>query len=482
MDFISILQGYSILLPIIIAYHVGLWTLFVKAGRPGWEALIPVYSFYIMLKLTGRPLWWMALYFVPVINVIVYMGILIDFSKSYGKFGFLQHLASICVPFIAYPVWGFDKSTHYLGQSANQEFKKEHFYKKSTGREWADAILFAVVAATLIRSFLLEAYTIPTGSMEKSLLIGDFLFVSKVDYGPRVPMTPVAFPFAHHTMPITGTKAYWEGIKIGYHRLPGFTDIKRNDVVVFNYPMDADAPLNRPVDKRENYIKRCLGIGGDTLKVINSQVFINGKPAENPQFGQTTYFVTTDGTDLNPSTLDDMDIEAQMEAANTYLLTMTKEDAEVVKKWPIVKSVIQKIAIEGYSNPGYSLFPGNPQFKWNEDNYGPIIIPASGWTVKLDSTTIPIYKRAIEVYEGNKFEERGGQVFINDKAATSYTFKMNYYWMMGDNRHNSADSRFWGFVPEDHIVGKAKFVWMSFDANASLFGKIRWSRIFKGIH
>ena len=470
----------SVLLLILIGYHVGLWKLFEKAGRKGGEALIPVYSFYVMLKLTGRPMWWMVLYFLPVINVIVYIGILIDFAKCYGKVNFLEHLASIVVPFIAFPVWGFNKNTRYLGQSATEEFKKKYPFRKTATREWADAILFAVVAATLIRSFLLEAYTIPTGSMEKSLLIGDFLFVSKVDYGPRVPMTPIAFPFAHHTMPVTGTKAYWEGIKLNYYRFPGFTDIKRNDVVVFNYPMDADEPYNRPVDKRENYIKRCLGISGDTLKVVNTQVFINGKAAENPQFGQSTYFVITDGTDINPSTLLEMNIEAQMPAANTYILYMTKEEAEVIKKWPTVKSVIPQITVKGYSND--QVYPHNPSFRWNEDNYGPIIIPKRGWTIKLDSLTIPLYKRAIEVYEGNTFEQRGAQVLINGKPATSYTFKMNYYWMMGDNRHNSLDSRFWGFVPEDHIVGKAKFIWMSFDANGSFFGKIRWSRIFKGIH
>lgn len=479
----STIMFYFVFLPFIITYHVGLWKLFVKAGRPGWEALIPIYSFYIMLKLIGRPVWWMALYFIPVINVIVGIGILIDFAKCFGKFTFLHHLASIVVPFIVFPIWGFDKDTRYLGQSASKEFKTKYPYLKTATREWADAILFAVVAATLIRSFLLEAYTIPTGSMEKSLLIGDFLFVSKVDYGPRVPMTPIAFPFAHHTMPFTtDMKAYWDIIELGYSRLPGFTTIKRNDVVVFNYPMDADEPFNRPVDKRENYIKRCLAIAGDTLRIVNTQVFVNGKAVENPLFGQSSYFVTTDGTDLNPSTLQDMNIEAQMEAANIYMLTMTKEDAEVIKKWPSVKSVIPKITISGYYNAMYPAFPGNPRFKWNEDNFGPLIVPKKGWTVKLDSTTIPLYKRAIEIYEGNKFEQNGEQVLLNGKPTDSYTFKMDYYWMMGDNRHNSLDSRFWGFVPEDHIVGKAKFIWMSLDAKGSFLEKIRWSRIFKGIN
>ncbi|MBC8054312.1 MAG: signal peptidase I [Sphingobacteriaceae bacterium] len=498
----------SILL-ILIGYHVGLWKLFIKAGRPGWEALVPVYSFYIMLKLSGRPIWWMVLYFIPVINVIVYISILIDFAKSYGKFGFGEHVASIAVPFIAYPVWGFDKDTKYLGQSATEEFKTKFPYKKTATREWADAILFAVVAATLIRSFILEAYTIPTGSMEKSLLIGDFLFVSKVDYGPRIPMTPVAFPFAHHTMPVTGTKAYWDAISLDYRRLPGFVDIKRGDVVVFNYPegdtvvleTQAEASyyqlvrqmgreevrnnpnftiVERPVDKRENYIKRCMAIGGDKLEIRNAQVYINGKAAENSPTSQISFQVNTDGTTLNPEALLDMNISYKEEAFGVYSLHMTYEQADIVKKWSNVKQVRPQITLDNMSNP--MIFPHDSRYKWNEDNFGPVIVPGKNLKIQLDTLNLPVYKRAIEVYEGNKVEQRGNQIFINGELADSYTFKMNYYWMMGDNRHNSLDSRFWGFVPEDHIVGKAKFIWMSFDTNGSFLGKIRWNRLFKGIH
>ncbi|MFD2160844.1 signal peptidase I [Paradesertivirga mongoliensis] len=498
-----------VLILILIGYHLGLWKLFIKAGRPGWEALIPVYSFYIMLKLTGRPVWWMVLYFIPVINVIVWISILIDFAKSYGKVGFGEHVASIVVPFIAFPVWGFDQKTKYLGQSATQEFKEKHPYKKTAAREWADAILFAVVAATLIRSFILEAYTIPTGSMEKSLLIGDFLFVSKVDYGPRIPMTPIAFPFAHHTMPVTGTKAYIDAINLKYRRLPGFVDIKRGDVVVFNYPegdtvvleTQAEASyyqlvrqmgreqvrsnpgftiVERPVDKRENYIKRCQAIGGDTLSIVKGQVYVNGKPNENSPTSQISFQVSTDGTSLNPQALLDMNISYREEAFGVYTLHMTYEQAKVVGAWSNVKSVRPEISEANVSSP--AIFPHDPRYKWNEDNFGPLVVPGKGLTIKLDTLNLPLYRRAIEVYEDNKLELRGSQIFINDQPATSYTFKMDYYWMMGDNRHNSLDSRFWGFVPEDHIVGKAKFIWMSFDANGSFLSKIRWDRIFMGIH
>lgn len=352
--------------------------------------------------------------------------------------------------------------------------------KKSATREWLDAIVFAVIAATLIRGLFIEAYTIPTGSMEKSLLVGDFLFVSKVNYGARLPMTPVAVPLTHHSLPIIGTKAYWDGVQWKYRRLPGFSEVKRGDAVVFNWPMEADAPLNRPVDKRENYIKRCVAIPGDTLRIINTQVYVNGKPAENPQFGETTYYVRTDGTDFNPTTLEDMRLEGQRASMDEYYFNLTAEEARTIKSWSNVKEL--KPYIRPVNEYEAQVFPHDPRFKWNEDNFGPLIVPKKGWTVKLDSTTIPLYERAISVYEGNKVQREGDSLIINGKKAESYTFKMNYYWMMGDNRHNSLDSRFWGFVPEDHIVGKALFVWMSWDSQGTFFDKIRWSRIFKGIH
>ncbi len=363
--------------------------------------------------------------------------------------------------------------------SKNKSKEKKTKAKKSAGREWFDAILFAVVAATLIRGLFIEAYTIPTGSMEKTLLVGDFLFVSKVNYGARMPITPVSFPFAHHTMPITGTKAYWEGVKWKYRRLPGIEKVKRNDVVVFNFPLDADAPLSRPVDKRENYIKRCLAIGGDTLKIIDARVHINGKPAEIPVSGEKYYYLKTDGTDFNPQTIEDMHIEAQRSSADEYIFNMSAEDAATVKKWANVKTL--SLFVRPANDFDSQIFPHNPDFKWNADNFGPLIVPKEGWTVKLNSSNFPLYERAISIYEGNTVERSGNDILINGKKADSYTFKMNYYWMMGDNRDNSLDSRYWGFVPEDHIVGKALFVWMSWDTNGTFLNKVRWSRILDGI-
>ncbi|HTN20393.1 MAG TPA: signal peptidase I [Pelobium sp.] len=358
--------------------------------------------------------------------------------------------------------------------------KNKEKKKKSAGREWLDAIVFAVIAATIIRGLFIEAYTIPTGSMERSLLVGDFLFVSKMSYGARTPITPVAFPFAHHTMPITGTKAYWDGIQLPYYRLPGFGDIERNDVVVFNYPMDADAPLNRPVDKRENYIKRCLGISGDTLKIIDAVVYINGKPTDLPKMSQTQYYVKTDGTDFNPMALQEIKADVERVNNDEYVITMPKGEVDKIKAFSNVKVVTPVIAEKNTFEQ--QVFPSDPHYKWNQDNFGPLIIPKKGWTVKLDSLTLPLYQRAITVYEGNKLEVNGTDIKINGKSTDSYTFKMNYYWMMGDNRHNSLDSRYWGFVPEDHIVGKALFIWMSWDENGSFLNKIRWNRLLKGIH
>lgn len=380
--------------------------------------------------------------------------------------------------------------------------------KKSKTREWADAIVFAVVAATIIRVFFIEAYTIPSGSMERSLLVGDFLFVSKVNYGARIPMTPVAFPFAHHTMPFINTKAYWDGVQWRYRRLPGLQDIKRNDVVVFNFPEGDTVALeaqddnyyqmllrgesreairsrltivDRPVDKRENFIKRCIAIAGDTVSMKNGLVSVNGKAEPLIGTGGFGYNVEFTTADVNLKLFEDMGLKAGATALPTvYRFEGTPDLIKELKKSPYVKSVTEELTPTDYAD--IAIFPHDKNRPWNLDNYGPIIIPKKGWTVTLDSLTMPLYERSIRIYEGNKLEKVGNDWILNGKKATTYTFKMNYYWMMGDNRHQSADSRYWGFVPEDHIVGKALFIWLSIDGEGSFLNKIRWSRIFRGIH
>jgi signal peptidase I len=353
------------------------------------------------------------------------------------------------------------------------------FPRKTRTREWLDAIGFAVVAATLIRTFFIEAYTIPTSSMEKSLLVGDFLFVSKVNYGARTPMTPISFPFAHNTMPVTGTKSYTDWFEMPFYRLPGFQKVKNNDVVVFNYPFEN----GRPVDKKENYIKRCIGIAGDSLKIVNQQVFINGVSAENPPKMQYKYYVKTDGTGFGQKLLRDLDITegGALSDKGDFEIMLTSEARNVIKKQSNVIQVDSTIQPPGeYMN---YIFPFRKDIPWNVDNFGTIYIPKAGDVITLDTLNYYIYERAIKEYENHPtFEMKNNQFFMDGKQVTTYQFKYNYYFMMGDNRHNSADSRFWGFVPEDHIVGKALFVWMSWDTNAKGLNKVRWNRLFRGIN
>ena len=472
-------MGYIFFIIILVLTHFGLWKLFIKAGYKGWESLIPIYREYLISRMSGRPGWWIALLLIPIVNIFIFFGLYLDLVKNFGKQRFWEHAATILLPFVVLPWWGNDPGTVYLGKSATPEFREKYPYKKSLTREWADAIVFAVVAATLIRGFLIEAYMIPTGSMEKSLLVGDFLFVSKLNYGPRVPMTPIAFPFAHHTMPITGGKAYWDGLQLDYTRLAGFEEIERNDVVVFNYPMEADAPFNRPVDKRENYIKRAVGVPGDTISLREARLYVNGKPGFEPPEGQLDYYVYTDGTGLNPQKLLDMRIEYYTYAREPYLLFLTEEEYEEVKGWANVTKIIPNIRHRDTAEPG--VFPNDNLYSWNIDNFGPVIVPKKGWTVTLDTLTLPLYERAITVYEGNELERRADGLYLNGTKTDQYTFKMDYYWMMGDNRHNSEDARTWGFVPEDHIVGKALFIWLSWDKDGTFLSKIRWNRLFMGI-
>ena len=353
--------------------------------------------------------------------------------------------------------------------------------KKSEVRSWIDAIGFAVIAATILRTFLIEAYTIPTSSMEKSMLIGDFLFVSKVAYGPRVPMTPIAFPLVHHTMPIGNGKSYTEAVKLPYHRMKGLGEIERNDCVVFNWPAET---LGRPVDKKENYVKRCVGIPGDKIELIDAQLMVNDAPQEEPEGmkKQWHYNVSTKGTGLNPNILyEKYDITegGYGRNKNEYNLTLTNESRDAIQNFTNVNYV--KRQFEKAGNYAEYIFPHDKNYKWNNDNFGPITVPAAGETVSITTKNISIYKDIIERYENNKLEVVAGEIYINDKVATTYTFAMDYFWMMGDNRHNSADSRFWGFVPENHIVGKALFVWMSWDKNAKGLKKIRWNRLFSSV-
>ncbi len=395
--------------------------------------------------------------------------------------------------------------------------------------EWVDDIVFALVAVYMINIFIFQNYQIPSSSLEKSLLVGDYLFVSKLSYGPRVPNTPLSFPLVQNTLPFFDCKSYFEWPHWGYKRVKGLGHVKRNDIVVFNFPAGDTVALKmqnpdyysllatqgrerlhaapevfgeivyRPVDKRENYVKRCIGMPGDTIEIRNNQVYIDGKAAENPEKVQFNYFLETNGTLLNEGQFRLLDVSKadRILVGNAdliaflgftqndkgqynpvYRLPLTADKLEKARNLPIVKQII--IEPDTWADDTY---PADYHTGWTRDNFGPLWIPKKGATISLNERNMALYSRCIRNYENNTLEVKNGEFFINGKPETSYTFKYDYYWMMGDNRHNSADSRSWGFVPEDHIVGKPIMIWLSLDKDRSLFdGGIRWKRLFRWVH
>jgi signal peptidase I len=352
-----------------------------------------------------------------------------------------------------------------------QKEKKAKAPKKTVWQEWRDTIVFAVVVATLIRWAAFEAFTIPTPSMEKSLLVGDFLFVSKLHYGPRTPKTPLQLPLTHQKIWGTELPSYSDIIQLPQWRLPGFTKVKNNDVVVFNYPIEKEYPS----DLRTNYIKRCVGIPGDKLEVKDMQVFVNGKELSSPGLKQNRYYLITSQT-LNDKFFEKYDITEAGPMPGGYWMMATPDIAKKLATMPFVQELVVEKRQLGESGP--HNYPNNPIFTWNEDWFGPIYIPRAGDEIILNDSNLAIYKTAILDYEDNEgIEEKDGKLYQNGTLLSRYTFKQNYYFMMGDNRHNSFDSRFWGFVPEDHIVGKAFVIWMSLDPNKGLLSKIRFSRL-----
>ena len=489
------------------------WKQFEKAGQKGYYSLIPYFNIFVMLKVIGKQkkFWWWFFIVFPYINIFMLFLMLVELGKCFGRFKVWEEGMAAILPFIFFPVIAKDDA--YQDPATTQR------PKKSTGREWFDAIIFAVVAALIIRTYVFEAFTIPTSSMEKSLCVGDYLIVSKIHYGPKRPNTPISFPFVHNTLPFSKTKkSYVEWIKLPYHRYPGVSTMKRYDPIVFNYPAGdtvcenyqssvnyydlvreygrksvwdgkvvvningAATPcgkvISHPVDKRENYIKRLIGMPGDTLRIIDGVVFINGEKAFEPENMQHNYTVVTTSNGINQKTLDKFNITEGYRTAdpNTFVLNISAKVSQELIKLPFVTSVMRNIQAPG-EGTGTNLFPNRPDlYPWNVDNFGPLYIPQKGVTIPLNLNNLPLYERIIHAYELHDLKVQGDKIYIDGKEADSYTFEMDYYWMMGDNRHNSADSRFWGFVPENHIVGKAVFVWLSIDKEK---GGIRWNRMFR---
>ena len=479
-----------------VVHFLGTWKLYTKAGKKSWEALIPIYSALVLMSIINRPKWWLILLFIPVINLLMFPVIWVETSRSFGR-------NSTTDTWLSFLTLGF--YIYYINYMLDVTYIEDRdLSPKSEVGEWVSSIIFAIIAATIVHTYVMQPYTIPTSSLEKSLLVGDFLFVSKFHYGAKTPMSAISAPMVHDTLPILNTKSYlfnddpakketsWlNKFQLPYFRLPGFQKIKRNDIVVFNWPADTvqqffkqGRKYLKPIDKKSNYVKRCVAIAGDSLEIRDGYIYINGKHSEMPDRAKPQFFhtVDTDGKNLSENLLYNKYHVRRGEAFTTrdkkYVLNLDEENAKLIAKNPLVKSIEKNILPKGQAE---RVFPSIKQ-NWNKDNYGPLYIPEEGKTVALTKETLPFYKRIITEYEHNTLKTNSKGIYINGTLVTDYTFKQNYYWMMGDNRHNSEDSRYWGFVPFDHVVGKPVFVWFSWDTFGKGVNKVRWERLFTTVH
>ena len=528
----TFLEWLGFLLVLQLVHFGGTWKLYRAAGESPWKALVPIYNAVILMKIINRPKWWVILLFIPTINVIIFAVLWIETARSFGKNSTKDtFLVLISLGFYLYWI-NYASSIHYVSDRSLKS--------RTTLGETISSIAFAIVAATIVHNYFIQPFIIPTGSLEKSLLIGDFLFVSKFHYGARAPMTAVSFPMVHDTIPLLKVRSYLKKPQIPYFRFPGFEKIKRNEIVVFSWPADTvrqffvkEKGVRKPIDKKSNYVKRCVGLPGDSLEIINGFVHTNGKRNQLPDrakvqytflayntkgvsarqlaslgyrdffrkyrienITQTSYqqllpyivgssgnspenFVAiTDHRGLSLEVIQKLGLRAGEQLQKQINLTLTLEEAQKLKNVPWLDSIKQQIDI--IQKPNERFFPNRLPYNWNQDNFGPIVIPKKGSTVQLTKKNIPLYKKIITDYEKNQLEILPNQILINGQQSSSYTFKKDYYWMMGDNRHRSEDSRFWGFVPDDHIVGKPIFIWFSIDGiNDGLKNwKVRWDRVF----
>ena len=511
---------------------IGTWKLYIKAGFKSWEALIPIYNLIILMKIIKRPVWWVILLFIPTINLIMLIIILIRLLNVFNKNSYLDYFLIIVSLGLYIFYINYDSKSKYNPANSNST--------KSNLKETISSLIFAIIAATIVHNYIIQPYIIPTGSLEKSLLIGDFLFVSKFHYGARAPMTAISLPMVHDTIPLLKIRSYLKKPQYPYLRLPAVQKIKRNDIVVFNWPADTvrkffvrEKGVKKPIDKKSNYVKRCVAIPGDTLEIINGFVHINDVKSVLPErarvqynfnaysnkgvssrkllklgisdfyrkfkidnINQNTYneilpyIIGTSGNTrenfvvitkengfpiklinkLNLKISELLDIEKK--------LTLTIRESLLLKNQNWIDSVLMNV--NNSKTPNLNYFPNKIPYNWNEDFFGPIIIPKKNQIIKITKENLPLYKKIIVDYEKNKLKTSKEKIFINGKEVNQYEFKQDYYWMMGDNRHQSEDSRVWGFVPKDHIVGKPIFIWFSIDGiNDGIKNwKIRWDRVF----
>ncbi len=530
-------QWILFILIVQVIHFLGTWKLYVKAGRKAWEAAIPIYNGIVLMQIINRPKWWVLLLFIPIINLLMFPVIWVETMRSFGKNTLLDTwLVLLTLGFYIY----------YINYTQDVNYIEDRSLKPRTGLgEWVSSIVFAIVAATFVHTYFIQPYVIPTGSLERTLRIGDFLFVSKFHFGARAPMTPIAAPMVHDTIPVLKKRSYLNKPQLPYFRLPGFQTPKKNDIVVFSWPADTvkqffvkSKGVEKPIDKKSNYVKRCVGAPGDSLEIIDGFVHINGKrlqlsdrakPMSNyiiyaskgvsrrlleevdadsyqrkfisAALNQTQYNkllpylrganqtpggqfeLYTDKTGIPVEVIRALRLSLKEETPRQRVVNMTQEMVAELKKNQKIDSIVMEIQPKGEA--GFNTFPQSPYYKWNVDNFGPIYIPKAGATVAINKRTIPLYKKIIRDYEHNEVQVTADKVLINGKEASSYTFNQDYYWMMGDNRDHSEDSRAWGYVAEDHIVGKPVFIWLSFDnfQDGIRFNeKPRWDRMFTTVN